>query len=157
TAVSRWRMEVTERGDGVTVVNDAYNANPESVRVALDALGAMARGSGRRFAVLGAMAELGATSEAEHERIGEYAARSGVSGLVVVGEAAAPMLAGARRVGSWTGECVQVDDVGAAVAVLTEWLRPRDVVLVKGSRVAGLERVAQALLGQEQPRGRDGL
>jgi UDP-N-acetylmuramoyl-tripeptide--D-alanyl-D-alanine ligase len=151
TVVSRWRMEVTERGDGVTVVNDAYNANPESVRAALDALAAMTRG-GRAFAVLGTMAELGADSVAEHETIGQHAARSGIRGLVAIGEAAAPVLDGARRVGSWTGECVQVDDVGAAVAVLNEWLRPRDVVLVKGSRVAGLERVAQALLDADVTR-----
>jgi UDP-N-acetylmuramoyl-tripeptide--D-alanyl-D-alanine ligase len=155
TAVSRWRMEVTERADGVTVVNDAYNANPESVVAALDAVETMARGAGRAYAVLGTMAELGAASVAEHERIGEHAARCGVSGLIVIGEAAAPMLEGARRVGSWTGECVQVDDVGAAVAVLDKWLRPRDVVLVKGSRVAGLERVAAALL-DEEPKERGG-
>jgi UDP-N-acetylmuramoyl-tripeptide--D-alanyl-D-alanine ligase len=159
TAVSRWRMEVTERDDGVTIVNDAYNANPESVRAALDALRHMARGAGtgtrRAYAVLGGMAELGAVSATEHEKIGRHAARSGLAGLIIVGEDAAPMLEGAKQVGSWTGECVQVDDVGAAVAALNERLRPRDVVLIKGSRVAGLERVAQALL-DEEPRGRDG-
>ncbi len=148
TTVSRWRMEVGERADGVTVVNDAYNANPESVRAALDALRHMAK-ERRSYAVLGEMAELGAVSREEHEKIGRYAAESGVSGLFVIGAAAAPVLAGAKQVGSWTGECVQVDDSAAAVAALGDRLRPRDVVLIKGSRVAGLERVAQAVLDGE--------
>jgi UDP-N-acetylmuramoyl-tripeptide--D-alanyl-D-alanine ligase len=148
--VSRWRMEVTERPDGVTVVNDAYNANPESVRAALDALIHMAR-EGRAYAVLGGMAELGASSVSEHERIGAYAARGGLAGLIAVGETAASVLKGAEQVGSWTGERVQVDDVDAAVAALDERLRPHDVVLIKGSRVAGLERVAQAVLSAVPP------
>ncbi|MFS2291333.1 MAG: UDP-N-acetylmuramoyl-tripeptide--D-alanyl-D-alanine ligase [Actinomadura sp.] len=145
--VSRWRMEVTERADGVTVVNDAYNANPDSTRAALDVLAHMARGR-RAFAVLGEMAELGAAAAEEHAKIGEHAARRGVAGLVVVGANAAAIADGAGQVGSWTGECVQVDDVGAAVAALSGRLAPRDVVLVKGSRVAGLERVAEAILAE---------
>jgi UDP-N-acetylmuramoyl-tripeptide--D-alanyl-D-alanine ligase len=145
---SRWRMEVTERADGVTVVNDAYNANPDSMRAAIDVLVHMARGR-RSYAVLGEMAELGASTAAEHAKIGEHAARSGVSGLVVVGANAAAMAGGAGQVGSWTGECVQVDDVGAAVTALNERLAPQDVVLVKGSRVAGLERVAEAILAED--------
>jgi UDP-N-acetylmuramoyl-tripeptide--D-alanyl-D-alanine ligase len=144
---SRWRMEVTERADGVTVVNDAYNANPDSVRAALDVLVHMARGR-RAYAVLGEMAELGDASVAEHAKIGQHVARSGIAGLVVVGANAAAMAEGAGQVASWTGECVQVDDVGAAVTALSERLAPRDVVLVKGSRVAGLERVAEALLAE---------
>ncbi|MCP2338294.1 UDP-N-acetylmuramoyl-tripeptide--D-alanyl-D-alanine ligase [Actinomadura rupiterrae] len=142
---SRWRMEVTDRPDGVTVINDAYNANPESTRAALDVLAHLARGR-RAFAVLGEMAELGDTSVAEHAKIGQHVARSGVAGLVVVGDAAAPVAEGAAQVAAWTGELVQVDDVGAAVTALSGRLRPHDVVLVKGSRVAGLERVAAALL-----------
>jgi UDP-N-acetylmuramoyl-tripeptide--D-alanyl-D-alanine ligase len=153
--VSRWRMEVTERPDGVTVVNDAYNANPESVRAALDALVHMAR-EGRAYAVLGGMAELGASSVTEHERIGAYAARGGLAGLIAVGETAASVLKGAEQVGTWTGECVQVDDVGAAVVALGERLRPHDVVLIKGSRVAGLERVAQAVLSAAPPESEGG-
>jgi UDP-N-acetylmuramoyl-tripeptide--D-alanyl-D-alanine ligase len=145
--VSRWRMEVTERPDGVTVVNDAYNANPESVRAALDTVVHMAR-EGRAYAVLGGMAELGASTVSEHEKIGAYAARGGVAGLIAVGEIAAAVLKGAEQVGTWTGERVQVEDVGAAVAALGERLRPGDVVLIKGSRVAGLERVAQAVLSE---------
>ncbi|WP_067491893.1 UDP-N-acetylmuramoyl-tripeptide--D-alanyl-D-alanine ligase [Actinomadura hibisca] len=142
---SRWRMEVTERPDGLTVVNDAYNANPESVRAAVDVLAHMARGR-RAYAVLGEMAELGAGAVAEHAKIGQHVARSGIAGLITVGEAAAAMADGAAQVASWTGECVQVEDVGAAMTALEERLRPRDVVLVKGSRVAGLERIAEGLL-----------
>jgi UDP-N-acetylmuramoyl-tripeptide--D-alanyl-D-alanine ligase len=91
-AVSRWRMELTERPDGVLVVNDAYNANPESMRAALDALAAMAV-DGRRWAVLGGMLELGDDTEAEHAAVGAYAARLGIDHLVAVGEGARPVAA----------------------------------------------------------------
>ncbi len=148
-ARSRWRMEVHQRGDGVTVINDAYNANPESVRAALDALAHLTQGGGRGFAVLGHMAELGGTSRASHEDIGEYAARlSGVAGLIAVGEEAAPLLDGARRVTAWTGEAHAVPDGAAALGLLANRLKPSDVVLVKASRAARLEGVAAALLGE---------
>jgi UDP-N-acetylmuramoyl-tripeptide--D-alanyl-D-alanine ligase len=146
-ARSRWRMEVRRRPDGVTIINDAYNANPESVRAAIDALAHLAR-DGRGFAVLGHMAELGDTSQASHEEIGEFAAQaggSGVAGLIAVGEEAAPILAGARRVRSWHGEAVGVPDGAAALAVLGDLLKPGDVVLVKASRAARLEGVAEVL------------
>ncbi|MGG8405847.1 UDP-N-acetylmuramoyl-tripeptide--D-alanyl-D-alanine ligase, partial [Streptomyces sp. 12297] len=87
--LSRWRMEVTERSDGVTVVNDAYNANPESMRAALRALVAMGGATraqgGRTWAVLGPMAELGDDSLAEHDAVGRLAVRLNVSKLVAVG------------------------------------------------------------------------
>ncbi|MDQ2811149.1 MAG: UDP-N-acetylmuramoyl-tripeptide--D-alanyl-D-alanine ligase [Actinomycetota bacterium] len=145
---SRWRMEVRQRPDGVTVINDAYNANPESVRAALDALGHMVR-DGRGFAVLGHMAELGDISRASHEETGEYAAQvlgPALAGLIAVGEEAAPLLTGARRVRSWHGEAVAVPDGAAALDVLTSQLKPGDVVLVKASRAARLEGVAAGLL-----------
>jgi UDP-N-acetylmuramoyl-tripeptide--D-alanyl-D-alanine ligase len=149
TARSRWRMEVTRRPDGVTVVNDAYNANPEAVSAALSAVSAMA-GGGRAFAVLGYMTELGAQAEALHEQAGRQAARAGLAGLIVVGEAAGPMLTGAKAEPSWRGELVQVPDAAAAVAAVGRLARPGDVVLVKGSRAVNLQRVALALTG-EQP------
>jgi UDP-N-acetylmuramoyl-tripeptide--D-alanyl-D-alanine ligase len=145
---SRWRMEVRQRPDGVTVINDAYNANPESVRAALDALGQMVR-DGRGFAVLGHMAELGDTSRASHEETGEYAAQvlgPALAGLIAVGEEAAPLLTGARRVRSWHGEAVAVPDGAAALDALANQLKPGDVVLVKASRAARLEGVAADLL-----------
>ncbi|ADI10995.1 putative UDP-N-acetylmuramoylalanyl-D-glutamyl-2,6-diaminopimelate-D-alanyl-alanyl ligase [Streptomyces bingchenggensis BCW-1] len=152
--LSRWRMEVTERRDGVTVVNDAYNANPESMRAALRALVAMGTAGqaegGRTWAVLGPMAELGEESLAEHDAVGRLAVRLNVSKLVAVGgQEAAWLDMGAKNEGSWGEESVHVSDVRAAVDLLRSELRPGDVVLVKASRSVGLERVAQALLEGE--------
>ncbi|MFD3721239.1 UDP-N-acetylmuramoyl-tripeptide--D-alanyl-D-alanine ligase [Streptomyces sp. NPDC058674] len=152
--LSRWRMEVTERADGVTIVNDAYNANPESMRAALRALAAMggsARANGgRTWAVLGPMAELGDASLAEHDAVGRLAVRLNVSKLVAVGGREASWLQlGAYNEGSWGEESVVVSDAQAAVDLLRSELRPGDVVLVKASRSVGLERVALALLERE--------
>ena len=147
TARSRWRMEVTRRPDGVTVINDAYNASPEALEAALSALAAMARG-GRAFAVLGPMKELGAYAEELHEQAGRQAARAGLAGLIVVGEEAAPILAGAKADPSWRGELVQVPDAAAAAAEAGRRARPGDVVLVKAARAANLQRVALALTGE---------
>jgi UDP-N-acetylmuramoyl-tripeptide--D-alanyl-D-alanine ligase len=147
TVRSRWRMEVTRRPDGVTVVNDAYNANPEALQAALSALAAMARGR-RAFAVLGHMTELGAQAAELHEQAGRQAARAGLAGLIVVGEEAAPMLAGAKADPSWRGELRQVPDAAAAVTEVERLARPGDVVLVKASRAANLQRVALALTGE---------
>jgi UDP-N-acetylmuramoyl-tripeptide--D-alanyl-D-alanine ligase len=149
-ARSRWRMEVHRRADGVTVVNDAYNANPESVRAALDALRHLAR-DGRGFAILGHMAELGDTSRASHEEVGELAARAGLAGVIAVGPDAAPVLSGARRVRSWPGEALGVPDGPAALAALGDRLKPGDVVLVKASRAAHLEAVAELLARGDDP------
>jgi UDP-N-acetylmuramoyl-tripeptide--D-alanyl-D-alanine ligase len=150
-ARSRWRMEVHRRADGVTIINDAYNANPESVRAALEALAHLAR-DGRAFAVLGHMAELGDTWRASHEEIGAFAARAELAGLIAVGPEAEPLLAGARRVRSWPGEALAVPDGAAALEILANQLKPGDVVLVKASRAAHLEGVAEALLaGGDEP------
>ena len=144
---SKWRMEVTARPDGVTVINDAYNANPEAMAAALETLATVARGR-RAFAVLGHMNELGDESPQWHEQVGGLAAQAGVAGLIVVGEDAAPMLTGAKAERSWHGELIGVPDAGSAVAVLGNLLAPGDVVLVKASRAAGLEHVALALTGE---------
>ncbi|MEZ5115590.1 MAG: UDP-N-acetylmuramoyl-tripeptide--D-alanyl-D-alanine ligase [Candidatus Nanopelagicales bacterium] len=150
TTRSRWRMEVTETADGVTVVNDAYNANPESVRAALKALVAMAGGR-RTWAVLGEMRELGPDTLTEHDAIGRLAVRLDVSRLVAVGEGARALHLGAAHEGSWGEESTWVPDTDAAIALLLEQVRPGDVVLVKASRAVGLERVAAALLEREGP------
>ncbi|GAB3695881.1 UDP-N-acetylmuramoyl-tripeptide--D-alanyl-D-alanine ligase [Nocardiopsis oceani] len=142
TPVSRWRMEVTEH-NGVTLVNDAYNANPESMRAALTTLGALARDR-RSIAVLAHMAELGDDGHAEHERVGEMAAETGAAHLVVVGSAAEGIAVGAERAaqqGRWNGESIRVPDAEAAADAVRERMRTGDVVIVKGSRVAALERV----------------
>ena len=149
TTVSRWRMEVTERPDGVTVVNDAYNANPDSMRAALKALAGMGRGGARRtWAVLGGMAELGPDSPELHQAVGRLAVRLNVARLVAVGPDAAQIHAGAVLEGSWGGESAHVADSDAAVALLQAELAPGDVVLVKASRAERLERVAAELLAQ---------
>jgi UDP-N-acetylmuramoyl-tripeptide--D-alanyl-D-alanine ligase len=146
-ARSRWRMEVTRLPDGVTIVNDAYNANPDSMRAAIAALATMARGR-RGFAVLGHMTELGDDADRLHEEVGAAAAGAGLAGLIVVGEEAAPMLAGAKAVPSWPGELLSVPDAAAAVLAVRERARDGDVVLVKASHSIGLERVALALTGE---------
>lgn len=141
--VSTRRMDVFERADGVTVIDDSYNANPASTAVALRALASM-RGTGRTVAVLGYMAELGDFEREGHQQVGRLAAVLGVDRLLVVGEPAAPIHEGATAVGSWGGESVLLTDQAAAVEVLHRELRPGDVVLVKGSRYRTWE-VADAL------------
>ncbi|MCZ7413778.1 MULTISPECIES: UDP-N-acetylmuramoyl-tripeptide--D-alanyl-D-alanine ligase [unclassified Streptomyces] len=154
--LSKWRMDVTERADGVTVVNDAYNANPDSMRAALRALASMA-GSGadgvprRTWAVLGEMAELGDAALAEHDAVGRLAVRLNVSRLVAVGGREAAWLdMGAKNEGSWGEESVHVSDARAAIDLLRSELRPGDVVLVKASRSVGLEKVAAELLAETE-------
>ncbi|MET7878185.1 UDP-N-acetylmuramoyl-tripeptide--D-alanyl-D-alanine ligase [Micromonospora profundi] len=131
--VSTRRMDVFDRPDGVTVVDDSYNANPASMAVALRALASL--GEGRRtVAVLGYMAELGPFERDGHLEVGRLAAELGVDRLLVVGEPAAPIHEGATAVANWGGESVLLTDQAAAVEVLRSELRPGDVVLVKGSR-----------------------
>lgn len=151
TPRSRWRMEVRVDAAGHTVINDAYNANPESMRAALKTLATLGRAAPgrperRTIAVLGPMYELGPTSASEHDAIGRLAVRLSIDKLIVVGADAAAIHSGATLEGSWGEESVLVDDVGQALDVLAGELREGDVVLVKASRAAGLERVADALL-----------
>jgi UDP-N-acetylmuramoyl-tripeptide--D-alanyl-D-alanine ligase len=152
TATSPARMQVTERPDGVTIVNDAYNANPDSMRAALKALVAIgrsraaARAGSRTVAVLGEMLELGASSRDEHDAVGRLAVRLDIGQLLVVGDGAKPMHLGASLEGSWGGESVFVPDTHAARAWLREHLRTGDVVLFKASRDAGLRQLAEAVL-----------
>jgi UDP-N-acetylmuramoyl-tripeptide--D-alanyl-D-alanine ligase len=146
---SRWRMEVERRADGVTVVNDAYNANPESMRAALAALAGLA--GERRIAVLGGMAELGPDAAAEHERLGRDAVAAGVDLVVAVGPDAVGIADGASAAGLNAGRgagegSVHVPDRAAARELLSDVLRPGDVVLVKASRSFGLEVLAAELL-----------
>jgi UDP-N-acetylmuramoyl-tripeptide--D-alanyl-D-alanine ligase len=131
--VSTRRMDVFDRVDGVTVIDDSYNANPASTAAALHALAAIGPGR-RRIAVLGYLAELGEQERAGHEEVGRLGAELGTDRIVVVGAAAGPIHDGARQVADWGGESVLVTDQDAAVALLRVELRPGDVVLVKGSR-----------------------
>jgi UDP-N-acetylmuramoyl-tripeptide--D-alanyl-D-alanine ligase len=142
---SAWRMELLRTAGGLVLLNDAYNANPTSMAAALAALGALER---RRWAVLGQMAELGAVSEDEHRRMGRLAAEAGVDGMVVVGPGAGALVAGAREAGVEVMEAAGPEE---ALTVLAPRLRPGDAVLVKASRVVGLERVAASLASLELP------
>ncbi|MCI2239701.1 UDP-N-acetylmuramoyl-tripeptide--D-alanyl-D-alanine ligase [Paenibacillus sp. TRM 82003] len=144
-AASPGRMQVVQRPDGVTVVHDAYNANPDSVRAALKALVGMAGGR-RTWAVLGEMLELGLASRDEHDAVGRFAVRLDVSKLLVVGSGARPVYTGAVMEGSWGDEAAFAADAEEAGALLAEQLRPGDVVLVKASNGAGLGRLAERLL-----------
>lgn len=143
TNVSPWRMEVHHTDAGITVINDAYNANPESMRVALKTLVAMAAGR-RSWAVLGEMRELGDNSVTEHDALGRLAVRLDVSRLICVGNRV--MHLGAATEGSWENESMYVDTPEEAIDILRRESAPGDVVLVKASRSIGLERVAQALI-----------
>lgn len=144
---SAWRMELHEVG-GVVVLNDAYNANPESMRAALRTLGDIGAGGAaprRTIAVLGVMRELGEDSEAAHEELGAHVVALGVDRLVVVGEEAAGIARGALAAGGAT-EVVVLDSRDAAQEWVRRHVRAPDVVLVKASRGAALEHVADALL-----------
>ncbi|GAB3188422.1 UDP-N-acetylmuramoyl-tripeptide--D-alanyl-D-alanine ligase [Nesterenkonia suensis] len=136
---SRWRMERTERPDGVTVINDAYNANPESMREALRTLAMLTRPTSRRsVAVLGPMLELGEESILRHTQLGETVVRLNIDQLLVVGEEAYPLYRGAVAEGSWGDEAHWVATAEEAEAHLEEQLRSGDVVLFKSSNGAGL-------------------
>jgi UDP-N-acetylmuramoyl-tripeptide--D-alanyl-D-alanine ligase len=152
--VSGHRMQVTTRADGVTVIDDAYNANPDSMRAGLQALAWIAHGGDeestqprRSWAVLGEMAELGEDAIAEHDRIGRLAVRLDVSRLVVVGSgrSMSAMHHGAVLEGSFGTEAVNLADGEAALALLRAEVQPGDVVLIKASNAAGLGALADAL------------
>ncbi|GAA3704993.1 UDP-N-acetylmuramoyl-tripeptide--D-alanyl-D-alanine ligase [Nonomuraea antimicrobica] len=175
TPASRWRMEVTDRADGVTVVNDAYNANPDSMRAAFQAFEVLGRGR-RRFAVIAALRELGEEGPALNAELGRMAGAAGLAVLVVAGPDAQHVLAGAHESVQGAAQAgrtahappaqgtpppgtqraayhgqptriVHVPDAEAAAAELVGWLRAGDAVLIKGPRVMGLERTAELVLG----------
>jgi UDP-N-acetylmuramoyl-tripeptide--D-alanyl-D-alanine ligase len=139
-----WRMETFTTGSGVVVVNDAYNANPESMAAGLKTARWIAR-EGRLAAVLGHMAELGPIADEEHERLGELVVRIGVERLVTVGARAEAIARAAVREGLLPEDVVPCADADEAIADVRAWARAGDVVFVKGSRVVGLERVAEGL------------
>jgi UDP-N-acetylmuramoyl-tripeptide--D-alanyl-D-alanine ligase len=154
--VSTRRMDVFDRPDGVTVIDDSYNANPASTAAALRALATLGSGR-RRIAVLGYLAELGAYERAGHEEVGRLAAQLGVERIVVVGAGAGPIHDGAAAVTEWGGVAVQVSGQEEAVEVLRAELRPGDVVLVKGSRYRTWDIVDSLRSGAEPDDvGRDG-
>ena len=142
--ISHWRMETFTNAAGVRILNDAYNANPESMAAALRTARWIA-GDGRLLAVLGTMAELGPAAREEHERIGEHAARIGVDRLITVGDEAHRIAESARREGVEPDDIASYEEGIDALSDVRSHARPGDVVLLKASRVVGLERVAEAL------------
>lgn len=148
TRAERWRMELLQGGpEGVTVINDAYNASPDSTAAALRTLAQIVRPGERTVAVLGEMAELGEFSTEEHDRIGRLVVRLGIGQLVVVGRGAMAIHQAATLEGSWDGESVFIEDVDDAVPAVQEMLRPGDVVLVKSSKSAELRFLGDRLGG----------
>lgn len=145
TPRSRWRMEVVERPDGVKIINDAYNANPESMRAALRSLAHLGAAH-TTWAVLGEMLELGQRSAAEHQSLGRHAAELGISRIIAVGEGARGIQQGAAGESDWPGVATFAAGADDALAMVQGEIRPGDVVLVKASRATGLEKLAEALV-----------
>ena len=152
SAASRWRMELIDSPSGVTVLNDAYNANPESMRASLKTLASMGRGDEetsprRTFAVLGEMLELGDESVSAHSAIGELVVRLNITRTIVVGEGAKPIFNAANLEGSWGNEAAWVATASEAKDLLNAELAPGDIVLFKSSRDAGLRYLGDEIAG----------
>jgi len=143
--VSAHRMALSTRSDGVTVLDDSYNASPESMRAAFRALRAVADGA-TTWAVVGEMLEMGDESLRAHEDIGIDAVRLGIDHLVVVGEGARAAYVSAVREGSWADEAAYVATIDQARELLADRLAPGDTVLIKGSHGTGLWQLADDLV-----------
>ena len=143
----KWRMELAVAESGVTVINDAYNASPDSMRAALQTLAQLGRISGKKtVAVMGEMAELGEFSAHEHDAIGRIAVRLNLGQVVVVGKGAKLIHMGASQEGSWDGESQYFDEISNALAYLREMLTGDEIVLVKSSKSANLRFLGDDLL-----------
>ena len=147
----QWRMQLAFRTDGLTVINDAYNASPDSMKAALQTLAKLGRDSGKKtVAVLGEMAELGQFSIDEHDSIGRLVVRLNLSQLVVVGSGAKLIHMGASQEGSWDGESKFFEQISEAEAYLREMLTGNEIVLVKSSKSANLRFLGDALLEEKK-------
>jgi UDP-N-acetylmuramoyl-tripeptide--D-alanyl-D-alanine ligase len=145
TLAEQWRMQVMGGRHDITVINDAYNASPDSMAAALKTLAQVRRPGARTIAVLGEMSELGEFSGEEHDRIGLLAVRLGISQLVVVGEGARRLHISTINEGSWDGESAYVDTADEAFDLVTSMAQPGDTVLVKSSNSAGLRHLGDRL------------
>lgn len=152
TARSRWRMELTERSDGVVIVNDSYNANPDSMKAGLQTLHELGVAQqqhypdARTIAVLGEMRELGDTAAEEHRKLGHLAAELSIDRLICVGSLREQIAEGALAGQARVQHIDQVADKNDVVALLAADLKPGDLVFIKASRAAELETVAADLL-----------
>lgn len=142
----RWRMQLTNRPDGIAIINDAYNASPDSMKAALQTLAHLGKSGRRTIAILGEMAELGDYSKDAHDQIGRLVVRYNIDHLVVIGEAAKLIHMGAMFEGSWDGESVYFDSSSEALDYIRGMLIPEDIVLVKSSKSANLRHLGDALL-----------
>ena len=142
----RWRMQRVVRSDGVTVINDSYNASPDSMKAALQTLAQLRRMGTRTIAVLGEMAELGQYSRHEHDSIGRLVVRLNIDQLVVVGEGAKLIHMGASQEGSWDGESKFFPSIAEALEYLRGILADGDTVLVKSSKSANLRFLGDDLM-----------
>jgi UDP-N-acetylmuramoyl-tripeptide--D-alanyl-D-alanine ligase len=145
----RWRMQLTNRPDGVSVINDAYNASPDSMKAALQTLAQLGKSGRRTIAVLGEMAELGKFSAFEHDNIGRLVVRMNIRNLVVIGAAAKLIHMGATQEGSYDGESIFFDSIGEALPHLRGMLTSGDIVLVKSSKSANLRHLGDQLVEAE--------
>lgn len=143
----RWRMQPLLRKDGVLIINDAYNASPDSMRAGLQTLATIGRQGHRTIAVLGLMAELGDQTLAEHETVGRLVVRYNIDKLFVVGKDAKILHLSATQEGSWDGESEFYENASEAFDPINAKLLPGDVVLVKSSNVAGLRFLGDELAG----------
>ena len=141
------RMEMQTLG-GVRIINDAYNSNPDSLLAALETMGLFPTG-GKRIAILGDMAELGQVSEFAHVEVGRLAARLGLDGLIAVGQWANKMVRAAQEGG--LANVAAFDDINVAGQALAVKLSPGDLVLIKGSRAARMERIIEPLKEAMKP------
>jgi UDP-N-acetylmuramoyl-tripeptide--D-alanyl-D-alanine ligase len=145
TLAERWRMQLMGGRDEITIINDAYNASPDSMSAALKTLAQVQRPGARTIAVLGEMSELGEFSGEEHDRIGLLAVRLGISQLVVVGRGARRLHISAINEGSWDGESAFVETADEAYDLIVSSAGPGDTVLVKSSNSAGLRHLGDRL------------
>jgi UDP-N-acetylmuramoyl-tripeptide--D-alanyl-D-alanine ligase len=142
----RWRMQLTNRSDGISVINDAYNASPDSMKAALQTLAHLGKTGRRTIAVLGEMAELGEFSKSSHDEIGRLVVRYNISKLIVIGDGAKLIHMGAMQEGSWDGESVYFDSISDGLEHIREMLVAGDIVLVKSSKSANLRHLGDDLL-----------
>lgn len=142
----RWRMQLLERSDGVTIINDAYNASPDSTKAALQTLAQLGKSGRRTIAILGEMAELGDSSREQHDAIGRIVVRLNIDQLIVVGQAAKLIHMGAEQEGSWAGESKFFESIDEALTHVRGMLMAGDLVLVKSSKSANLRFLGDNLM-----------
>jgi UDP-N-acetylmuramoyl-tripeptide--D-alanyl-D-alanine ligase len=143
----RWRMQVLESSAGFWIINDAYNASPDSMRAALQTLAVLGKAGHRTIAILGQMAELGEFSNEEHDSIGRLVVRLNIDKLFVVGQEAKLIHMAASQEGSWDGESEFIESISNAYEIIHDRLMPGDIVLVKASNIAGLRFLGDDLAG----------